>query len=142
MSYRDIALALGLVVSAPLPLDEARAEQPQRPAPPVAGKATLGVTVAETELIATGWRTSKLLGSDVMNGSNEKVGKVDDMLVTADGTLTVAILDVGGFLGIGARRVAIPVRQLTLSSSGKPKIVLQGATKEALKSLPEFKYTN
>jgi sporulation protein YlmC with PRC-barrel domain len=105
--------------------------------PPVAGLVPLGVAVVETEAVATGWRASKLMHADVYNDSNQKIGKIDDFIVSPDGKLSVAVVDVGGFLGLAAHRVAIPVEQF-----GKvaPKVVLKGATKEALKALPEFKY--
>ena len=51
--------------------------------------------------------------------------------------LSYAIVSVGGFLGIGKRLVAIPVEQLR---DEKGKLILPGATKEALKALPEFQY--
>ena len=104
---------------------------------PVAGIVPLGVAVVETEAVATGWRASKLMHADVYNDSNQKIGKIDDFIVSPDGKLSVAVVDVGGFLGLAAHRVAIPVEQF-----GKvaPKVVLKGATKEALKALPEFKY--
>jgi len=105
--------------------------------PPIAGKATLGVAVAEEAIIATGWRASKLLHADVYNDQNQKIGKIDDFIVSPDGALSVAVVDVGGFLGIGAHKVAIPVKQF---GEVAPKVVLKGATKEALKALPEFKY--
>ena len=104
---------------------------------PVAGAVKLGVTVAETDLIAAGYRAKKLIGATVYNDQNEKVGKIDDMIIAPDGKLSVAVVDVGGFLGLGAHRVAIPVEQFTQI---EPKIVLPGATKQALKGLPEFKY--
>ena len=104
---------------------------------PVAGVVKLGVTVAETELVAAGYRAKKLIGATVYNDQNEKVGKIDDMIIAPDGKLSVAVVDVGGFLGLGAHRVAIPVEQFTQI---EPKIVLPGATKQALKGLPEFKY--
>jgi sporulation protein YlmC with PRC-barrel domain len=104
---------------------------------PVAGLVPLGVAVVEAEAVATGWRASKLMHADVYNDSNQKIGKIDDFIVSPDGKLSVAVVDVGGFLGLAAHRVAIPVEQF-----GKvaPKVVLKGATKEALKALPEFKY--
>ena len=46
---------------------------------PVAGRIVLGITIAETELVATGYRASKLLHNDVYNDKNEKIGKVDDI---------------------------------------------------------------
>jgi len=111
------------------------------PPEPVAGKVVLGVTVAEADLVATGWRVSKLLKAEVRNDKAEKIGKIDDILVSSDGTLSVAIVDVGGFLGIGAHKVAIPVHQLVLSPN-PTKIMLPGASKEALKSVPEFRYAS
>ncbi|CAG2133765.1 hypothetical protein [Cupriavidus plantarum] len=54
-----------------------------------------------------------------------------------DGTLSAAIVDVGGFLGVASHRVAIPVqhsRQIAL------KAILPGASKDALKKLPQFEY--
>jgi sporulation protein YlmC with PRC-barrel domain len=104
---------------------------------PIAGKATLGLAVAEEALVTPGWRASKLLKSDVYNDANQKIGKIDDFVVAPDGKLSVAVVDVGGFLGMGTHRVAIPVQQIAHVG---PKTVLAGATKEALKALPEFKY--
>ena len=91
----------------------------------------------ETALVATGWRASKLIHAVVYNDKNEKIGRIDDLIVSPDGTLSVAVIDVGGFLGIDAHRVAIPVQDFDEVS---PKIVLKGASKEELKKIPEFKY--
>ena len=107
------------------------------PRPPIAGRAVLGVTIAETELIATGYRASKLLHQDVYNDKNEKIGKVDDLIVSTDGTLSVAVVNVGGFLGIAKRLVAVPVRQFAHIA---PKAVLPNASKDQLKALPPFEY--
>jgi sporulation protein YlmC with PRC-barrel domain len=107
---------------------------PGAPAP-VAGVVPLGVTRIETDLVTPGYRATKLLKQDVYNEQNQKIGKIEDLVVAPDGTLSVAVIDVGGFAGIGKHRVAIPVKQFTQMH---PKIVLPSATKEALKSLPEF----
>lgn len=71
------------------------------------------------------------------NEDDERIGRIEDMTVAPDGTLSVAIVDAGGFLGNAARRVAFPVDQF--SEVAPPRIVLPGATKEALKQMPEFK---
>lgn len=112
--------------------------QPAQDDAPVAGRSTLGVAVAQTELITKGWRATKLLRSDVYNDKKQKIGRVDDFIVSPDGSLSVAIVDVGGFLGMGAHRVAIPVQQF---SEVSPKVILPGATKDGLKQLPEFNYS-
>lgn len=122
----------------------ALAQQPQTPAgqratqAPIAGGSVLGVEVSELSIVATGYRISKLLAQPVYNDKNAKIGKLEDFIVKPDGTLSYAILDVGGFLGVGAHRVAIPVGQF---SDVRPRIVLPGATKDALKQMPEFRYS-
>ena len=112
--------------------------QQQDDTAPVAGSVTLGVAVAQLDVVANGWRASKLIRANVYNDSNQKIGKVGDLIVAPDGTLSVAIIDVGGFLGMGKHHVAIPVQQF---SQVTPKIILPGATKDSLKQLPEFKYS-
>ncbi|CAB3804884.1 PRC-barrel domain-containing protein [Pararobbsia alpina] len=104
---------------------------------PIAGKVTLGVTVTEARLVATGWRASKMIHTDVYNEKNEKIGRVDDLIVAPDGSLSAAIIDVGGFLGVAAHPVAIPIQQFKQIA---PKAILAGANKDALKKLPEFEY--
>jgi sporulation protein YlmC with PRC-barrel domain len=102
---------------------------------PVAGVIPLGVTRIEADLVAPGMRASRLIKQDVYNDQNRKIGKVEDLVIAPDGSLSVAVIDVGGFLGIGKHRVAIPVKQFTQIT---PKVVLPGADKDALKKLPEF----
>ena len=105
---------------------------------PVAGAVTLGVAVEQVDVVANGWRASKLLRASVYNDSDQRIGKVGDLIIAPDGSLSVAIVDVGGFLGLGTHHVAIPIEQF---SQVTPKIILPGATKDALKQLPEFKYS-
>jgi sporulation protein YlmC with PRC-barrel domain len=105
---------------------------------PVAGRIPLGVTVIETEAIAKGYRISKLIGAQVKNDKGERIGKIEEMIASPDGKVTMAIVEVGGFLDLGDHRVAIPVEQFSSLEPGS--VVLPGATKTALKTLPEFKY--
>jgi hypothetical protein len=85
------------------------------------------------------YRASKLIGSSVVNDQNEKVGTIEDIIIGRDKVL-YAVLQVGGFLHIGGRMVAVPFQSLVLDDNGT-KVKLPGATQEALKKLPEFKYT-
>jgi sporulation protein YlmC with PRC-barrel domain len=105
------------------------------PAAPIAGVIPLGVTKIEADLVTPGMRASKLMGQEVYNDEGKKIGKIGDLVLAPDGSLSVAVIDVGGFVGIGKHRVAIPVKQF---KEIHPKVVLPGATKEALKALPEF----
>ena len=105
---------------------------------PALSQAAVDLVVVDVTTVAQGYRTSKLKGSNVVNDQNEKIGTVDDVIIGRDSVL-FAVLQVGGFLGLGGRLVAVPFQSLNLEDDGR-KIVLPGATKDELKKLPEFKY--
>jgi PRC-barrel domain. len=98
----------------------------------------VALVVVDVKAVAEGYRASKLTGTSVTNDKNEKIGSIDDMIIGQDKVL-FAVLEVGGFLGIGAHLVAVPFQSLQLDDTGK-KITLPGASKDELKKLPEFKY--
>ena len=100
---------------------------------------TLSVMKVDPASLATGYRTSKVVGSTVVNETNETVGTIDDLIVTPGDKVPFAVLSVGGFLGMGTKFVVVPYNSLEVRDN---KMVLTGATKESLKSLPEFKYNN
>lgn len=99
-------------------------------------------TIASVDIhtLATGYRASNIIGSTVVNGANEAVGKVDDLIVSRDHNL-YAVVSVGGFLGLGKRLIAVPYAQLHALSDNRG-FMLPGATKDALKRLPEYKYAS
>ncbi len=88
-------------------------------------------------LLATGYRTSKVVGSAIVNAANEPVGTLDDLIVTPDARVSFAVLSVGGFLGVNARYVVVPYSALEVHDK---QLVLREGTKDTLKALPEFKY--
>jgi len=122
---------------------QAPAQSTAQPTAPVAGRAPLGVTVIEMEAIVVGWSAKRdLFGKTVFNDKNEKIGKVDDLIISpskdrSTPAASFAIIGVGGFLGIGKRDVAIPMEQLKLQNK---QLTLPGATKDALKAMPPFVY--
>jgi len=104
----------------------------------VVGSTTLGIAYAELRDVTTGWSTKKqVLGKKVFNDSGETVGKIDDIIVSPDKAVSYAIIGAGGFLGVGRHDVAIPVNQLKENDG---KFILAGATKDAIKDMPEFEY--
>ena len=104
----------------------------------VAGSTTVGISVEEMKMVALGWSAKKkILGKAVYNDKNEKIGTVDDLIITPDKSVSYAIIGAGGFLGIGKHDVAVPVGQF---KEDKGRIVLAGATKDALKAMPKFEY--
>jgi PRC-barrel domain len=101
---------------------------------------TAGVSVSTVELreVATGWSAKKqILGENVHNDAGDKVGEINDLIVMPNKALSYAIVGVGGFLGVREHEIAVPVGKMKLE---KGKIILPGATKEALKEAPKFEY--
>jgi hypothetical protein len=92
----------------------------------------------DVAVVDQGYRVSKLIGQSVINDKNEKVGALDDIVVGRDNSL-YGVLQVGGFLGIGSRLVAVPYDALRISDNGR-KIELPGASQQELKNLAEVKY--
>ena len=135
------------------------------------------------------WRASKLVGVNVYNDGNEKLGSIDELIMNKDGKIEKVIIGVGGLLGVGQRDIAVnfdqlkftdqPVPSTTASSAAPststssstapaspaptttgpattvgsssasarttadewyPDHAVMAATKDQLKSMPEFKY--
>jgi sporulation protein YlmC with PRC-barrel domain len=111
---------------------------PRSAAAQVAGAATVGITIEEMKVVVLGWSAKrKLLGAAVYNDRGEKIGSIDDIIVSPRRTVSHAIVGVGGFLGIGKHQVAIPMDQIKLQGN---RFVLAGATKDVLRAMPEFQY--
>src|SRR5271165_5878428 len=104
----------------------------------VAGSTLLGVAAAEMREVAFGWSAKReVLGKAVYNDKNERIGKVDDVIIAPDKAVSYAIIGAGGFLGVVRHDVAIPVSQIKLQDG---KLVLPGASKQALEAQPNFEY--
>lgn len=103
-----------------------------------AGSTLIGVSVTELRDVTFGWSAKRqILGQTVYNEKDDRVGSIDDIIVAPDKSVSYAIVGAGGFLGLAKHDVAIPVSQFKLVDG---KLVLAGATKEALKGLPQFEY--
>ena len=62
------------------------------------------------------WRASKVVGLNVYNTQNENVGSINDLLMDKSGSIKAAVISVGGFLGMGARLVAVPFDKMKFST--------------------------
>jgi sporulation protein YlmC with PRC-barrel domain len=105
------------------------------------GAAVLGLSLlsgAATAQVVNSSRGSEIIGANVLNNSGVSIGKVDDLIITQDGKAPQAVLSVGGFLGVGARLVAVPYDSFKISIDSK--VTYPNATKENLAALPEFQY--
>lgn len=140
--------------------------------------ATTTTTTASGE-----WRASKMAGLKIYNEANENIGSINDLLMDKSGAIKIAVIGVGGFLGMGEHLVAVPYEKLKFvneavaytgaagttppgakppastttgaatgtdktatapaSSASKwyPDHAVFNASKDELKNMPEFKYS-
>jgi sporulation protein YlmC with PRC-barrel domain len=93
-------------------------------AEPHAGEVLAGVTADE------------LIGMNVVDAAGENVGSIDDLLLGEDDQVDHAIVDVGGFLGFGAKSVAIPIEEISVSPDQDQ--VVTNMTRDQLDAMPEW----
>jgi hypothetical protein len=138
-------------------------------ATPALAQTSKSPVAAQTASSAGLWQGSKLIGTNVYNEQNEKIGSIKELMVEKTGNIESAVIGVGGFLGVGERDVAVkfsdlkwsnePVRSSggttgagtnnstsatpTNSSSGPrtyPDHAIYNASKDQLSAMPQFDY--
>jgi sporulation protein YlmC with PRC-barrel domain len=67
---------------------------------------------SDTSSFKGNWRSSKLVGLNVYNDSNESLGSINDLLTDKSGNIKAAVIGVGGFLGVGEHLVAVAFDKL------------------------------
>jgi sporulation protein YlmC with PRC-barrel domain len=82
---------------------------------PTADSTTPAVTGSKwmTQEAAGQWRGSKLIGLNVYNNDNEKIGGITELIVDKSGKLDAVVVGAGGFLGLGEHDVAIPYSEIS-----------------------------
>lgn len=81
----------------------------------------------------------RLIGAKVKNSTGEIIGDIEDILIDNDDHVSGVIMGVGGFLGIGEKKIAVKTSALQLEvTDGKMNVLLSSATKDTLKSAPAF----
>ncbi|SDO41333.1 PRC-barrel domain-containing protein [Methylobacterium phyllostachyos] len=82
--------------------------------------------------------TTKLIGVEVRNAAGDSVGKIDDLLITDGGTLKAVVLDVGGFLGLGSKHIAVEPGALVLRPGGDRFSAILNMGKDAISAAQPF----
>lgn len=94
---------------------------------------------AMTEVPAAQMRAEDLTGTTVYGAGDENVGVIRDVILTQDGRVDAVTVDVGGFLGLGAKEVAIGFDNLAFMRDGDGRMHLYTPlTKEQLEAQPEY----
>lgn len=82
---------------------------------------------------------SNLKGVDVMGNNNEKIGDISDILVSKDGKVEAYLLSIGGFLGVGAKEVALNPSAVQLTQENNTWKAKVSMSKDQLAQSPDFK---
>jgi hypothetical protein len=129
------SLVCTLTVAASLAFAEnARPSATKQPAPPSAApKATPEVSVLKTHEV------EGALGREVRDPASEDMGRIIDVLVGRGGEVRASIIDFGGFLGVGSRKIAVDWNVLHFPPPGKAEayITLE-LTRDQVKAAPEY----
>jgi sporulation protein YlmC with PRC-barrel domain len=167
---RSNLLLGGLLASVMIVPALAQSNPPATTTPPAAAVTTPApATVSHSGM----WRSSKLIGLNVYNDQNEKLGDINEILLDKSGKVEGVVIGVGGFLGMGEHNIKVDMAKLkfvdepvrtssttttttTTGAANRPATttttrstdhkwypdhaVLAGASKDQLKSMPQFKY--
>ena len=111
------------------------ATAPQAAAPAAASHTLPAAAQASRHMRDDQIRASKLIGAAVYDPADQKIGSVDELVLNPDGKVADVVIGVGGFLGAGEKRVAVPMAEL---KRGKNDHFVLAATKDSLKQMATF----
>jgi PRC-barrel domain len=114
------------------------APAPAQTSPPATNSASAPAAPASMTIL-TKHEVEGILGRDVLSAANENMGRIVDVLVDRGGQVRAAIIDFGGFLGVGSRKIAVDWGALHFPPPGQPgaKISLE-LTRDQVKAAPEY----
>ena len=124
---------------------EPQPAQSQSTPQPVPSSTPPGQTKGESEKEGTpatmvdAQQLESILGKNVISPTGEDMGRIVDIIVDRSGQVRAAIIDFGGFLGVGTRKIAVDWRLIRFPSDGKMDNVMVDLTSNQLRVSPVFK---
>ncbi len=130
LTFRSFSAAVALAGALAIPALAAQTQPAKLAAqqPPPSPAAVSPMSAGGTTAVAKGpagtlhqthgmWRSAALVGATVYNGSGQAIGEVSNLLVTPQGKVSMAVLSVGGFLGVDSKLVEVPFGALKFQPS-------------------------
>lgn len=121
----------------------------QQPAPPQLPAATTQGSAPATQTPETAkpavtilgsHQAQSVLGKEVRSAANEDMGRIVDIVVDSAGQVRAAVIDFGGFLGVGSRKIAVDWNALHFhTASDNQDLVTLELTRDQVKAAPEYK---
>ena len=140
-----LLFCLAILLAAPVEAVLAQQAAPQTPPAtgnpaeaPAAAKPPAPATETPA-VVADGNSAQTLLGKPVRSAKGEDLGRVVDVIVDRGGTVQAAIIDFGGFLGVGTRKIAVDWRVLHFPDSGPLNELIADLPRDQLRKAPVYK---
>lgn len=112
-----------------------------RPADKPSERPNVAATASTGDFNAAGEMSGNaLIGTTVRDDKREAVGKVEDVYVDGSGAIKTVVVSIGGFLGVGAKDVAVKWSDLKFSRDDRSIVIMTTWTKDSLKAMPDYKY--
>ena len=130
----DIGLVLAAILFVTLPQVVSATDSPKPESSPAA---------EPTVTVIDGAAVRGILGRTVQGADGKDMGRIVDIMVDPGGQVRAAIIDFGGFLGVGSRKIAVSWNALHFAGAVKNRddIKLE-ATRDQLKAAPEYRDGN
>ena|SRR5437762_10520909 len=128
-------------------LTNSRAQGARETPPPVQAEAPAAPSAGAPETppqptvtILGSRQAQSVLGKEVRSSADENMGRIVDVIVDHDGRVRAAVIDFGGFLGVGSRKIAVDWNALSFPppASGRDVVTLE-LTRDQVKAAPEYK---
>lgn len=130
-----VALAYGQASAPETP--KAETAQPQAQ-PPQAPQAAVPPGTPPNATVVDKSTVQSVLGKDVRSATGEDMGRIVDVVVDASGAPLAAVIDFGGFLGVGSRKIAVDWNALHFTPGDNSGLVTLDLTKDQVKAAPDY----
>jgi hypothetical protein len=130
------------VAETPEPSSPSGQSAPENPPPTAAPPAAAppNPSPGTPAMVLDDQEVSTILGKSVRSNADEDMGRIVDIIVSRDGQARAAVIDFGGFLGIGMRKIAVDWRALNFAPAGKPAgTITVDLTRNQVRLAPEYK---
>src|ERR1700751_3657464 len=130
------------VAETPEPSSSPSGQKPENPPPTAAPPAAAppNPSPGTPAMVLDDQEVSTILGKSVRSNADEDMGRIVDIIVSRDGQARAAVIDFGGFLGIGMRKIAVDWRALNFAPGGKPAgTITVDLTRNQVRLAPEYK---
>lgn len=109
------------------------------PGSPAPGSPAPSASTGTPAVVLSGEQVESILGKKIRSSRGEDMGRIVDLIVDKSGRIRAAIIDFGGFLGVGTRQIAVDWNSLRFPTDPKSDALTVDLTRDQLKGAPAYK---